>query len=294
MTSPLLIAIVFSLGLAILAFLALPGRQRIRFSEPGSRLNLRERLVNGLREAGIFDQSPSIFLLIGIGLSVVISALLWFLLGNLAYIVFGPLLVYVGFRVFINSRQRRFQTQTYEELIPFLNRISTAVRAGLPIQSAYLQAVEDSQALKPVLSDSAAKISAGAEFIPSLVETIPLLPLRMWATFVRQLELHQEVGGDLAKALQTTTDQLGKMQRLQAETRADFSMQQKQQRLIMGIVGFGIFAMFFLLPGGGERFAATFSSPLGIGMNIFGIGVMVAGVVFLNKQLKDIDRKLNA
>lgn len=292
-TSPAFIAIVFALGLAVLTFLALPGRQRLSLGEP-QEIGYRQRAQNALRSAGIFNQSPSIFFLALAGITAVVAAVLVLLMGKIYFALLAPLLVFIAWHFFLSSRRQRFRERSYQELIPFLNRISTAVQGGVPIQSAYLQAVEDSVALKPALSDSAAKISSGEEFIPALLETIPELPIRMWAVFVRQMELHEQVGGDLRRGLQTTIDQLAKMQRLQAEARADFSIQKKQQQVIVGIVGLGIFFLLFLLPGAGDRLQTTLNSAVGIIMLIAGVIVMIIGIVFLNKQIEDIDRKLNA
>ena len=293
-SNPIVIGILFAVGIAIVSFMALPGKQRLVTFSGGSGLNLKEKLRTALRDAGIFEQSPSIVAMMCSGAAAIISAAAVFYFGPLYYLAAGPVVVAIAFQLYLSGKQRRFMNAAYEELVPFLNRISTAVTAGLPPQRAYLQAVEDSVALRPILSDSAAKMASGGEFVPCLLETIPLFQLRMWATFVRQMELHEQVGGDVARALQTTTNQLTKIQRLQAETRADFSMQEKQQRLIMLIVGFGIFSMFFVLPGGSERLTMTFSSSTGILMSIFGLITMAGGVMYLRKQLKDVEKKLSA
>jgi Flp pilus assembly protein TadB len=291
--NPIIIAVFFAIGLGLLVFLALPGRQRISFGDPQGP-SYRQRIQSSLRQAGLFDYSPSIFFVALAGITTVIAAIIVILLGKIYFALLAPLVVFIGWHFFLSSRRQRFRERSYQELIPFLNRISTAVQGGLPIQSAYLQAVEDSVALKPALADSAAKISSGAEFIPSLVETIPMLPIRMWAIFVRQMELNEQVGGDLRRGLQTTIDQLAKMQRLQAEAQADFSIQKKQQQVIVLIVALGIFSLLFLLPGASERLETTIGSPVGIVMMIIGVAVMIIGIVFLNKQIEDIDRKLNA
>lgn len=292
-SNPIFIAVVFALGLALLTFLALPGRQRLSLGQPGG-MNYRQRMQAALRQAGIFDYSPSLLTVALSGITVVIAALLIILLGKVYFALLAPVIVFGAWHIFLSSRRRRFRERSYQELIPFLNRISTAVQGGVPIQSAYLQAVEESVALKPALIDSAGKISAGAEFIPSLIETIPKLPIRMWAIFVRQMELNEQVGGDLRRSLQTTIDQLSKMQRLQAEARADFSVQRKQQQVILVVIALGVFLILFLLPGSSERLSTTFSSLVGIVVSALGLVAIAAGFLFLNQQIEDIDRKLNA
>jgi len=294
LTSPFILAALFALGLGIIAFFAMPGPQRIRVYDSGSGgPNLGDRLRSSLSGAGIFNKSPSIFTLGLVGASALVGGLLWFFLGAFYYLILGPIVVMAIFFTYLGGAQRRHQKAVYEELVPFLNRISATVTAGQPIQKAYMDGVAESKALRPILSDSAAKMASGGEFVPCLMETLPLINLRSWTTFVRQMELHQTLGGDLETALQSTSNQLSKVQRLQAETRADFAMQEKSQRLIIAIVAFGLFSMFFATPGGAERLASVFGTTMGIVMALASFATMVFGMWFLKKQLKDVEKKLS-
>jgi Flp pilus assembly protein TadB len=192
--------------------------------------------------------------------------------------------------IYVRERRKRFLERASDELVPFLNRIATAVVSGQPAQQAYLDAVEESTWLRDVLEDSAAKISSGERFSHALLETLPLLPLRMWSVFVRQLELYEEVGGDVGRAIEKSVSQVNSMLQLQAEARADYTVQSWQQRIIILIV-LGATLIWGLIDP--SRVSRVISSPVGIGGIVIGLLIIVFGIWFLQKQLKDLERKLS-
>lgn len=292
LVNPITAAFLLALGFAVFYFFALPGDQQIDVTSADSPLNLKERLVRSLRAAGIFEQAPSI-VLVFLALATTILALLLFETTGTLWSVPGAVaLVFFGVQWFLHSRQRAFMSRAHDELIPFLNRISTSVGAGVPLQAAYLQAVEDSNVLKEVLEDSAAKIASGYNFSEALLETLPLLPLRMWAVFVRQMEHYEEVGGDVKSTIQSTVVHINKMLQLQAETRADYAIQAKQQQLIIFILLAGFLGMVFIVPNGKEMFHTLITTTGGIVGLTAGVSIIIFGLWFLNKQLRDVERKM--
>lgn len=276
----------------MLVLLALPGRQRLQLYTPEQQRSLKERMSRALHAAGIFDKAPSLVLIALTLASAILGLLLATILGNVYAFIAGPPIVLVSAHLYLLSRQRSFLKRASDEMIPFLNKIATQVKAGKPAQQAYLDAVEESQVLREILEDSAAKISSGARFSHALLETLPLLPLRMWAVFVRQLELYEEAGGDLTTAIETTVSQVNSMLQLQAEARADYAIQAKQQKLILLIIAGGLAGFFFVIPDGTTRVAQLVTTPFGLIGTLIGVGIMAFGLWFLNKQLRDVERKL--
>ena len=214
------------------------------------------------------------------------------LVGSFWIIILAPILVLISWNIFIRLRQKAFLTRATDELIPFFNRIATGVQAGRPVPQAYVEAVRESNLLREMLDDSAAKITAGATFTDALLETIDTVPLRMWALFVRQLELHDQMGGNLGKALEETISQINEMLQLQAEARADYAAQARQQQIIFIIPLLGLLAFAFLVPGGRELMTPLVTTIPGIIISILGLSVMYAGYWFSGKQLKSIEEKL--
>ena len=292
--SLILIAVIAAMGAGILYFLAVPGRQRLSLlNVAAARQPIGARLQRELKLAGIFDQAPSLFVMAMLVGSAVLATILVVLSGSLVAALFGPVLVFVGTRLYIFRRQRQFMSRAIDELVPFLNQIVAAVSGKVPIQRAYRDAVADATVLKEVLGDSAAKVAAGAPFSATLLETLPDLPLRMWAVFVRQVELFELTGGDLSTGLEKTVTQVNQMLQLQAEARADYAVQAKQQQAIMVILGVTIGGYLFVLPNGGDRIALLFGSFGGLIGFIMGVCVIVGGFWIVTSAIRDIERKIS-
>jgi len=291
-SSPWFISLFLGIAVLILALFVLPGRQRIDVAAAGSKLNMREQTQRALHAAGVFDRAPSIIGLALFGLIVFVGLLLYVFTGSLIYVAFAPFIVLGAAYLNLRGRQRRFLLRANAEMVPFINKVSGLVTAGLPVQTAYVQAVDDSRVLREVLADSAARISAGGNFAEEVVGTISLLPFRMWASFVRQLELYEQVGGQIAKSLEATARQITKMQRLQAEARADFAAQQNQQRIILAIIVLFLFLAVFVMGDGGGAFVRALLSPVGLLMILGGVAMMAAGFIFVNHQMREIEKKV--
>lgn len=287
--SSIAVALIGTAGLAILVLLVLPGRQRLSLASPRTQPGVLQRFRNALVEAGVMEETPALAMFMFFLGSLIAGIFAVLLLSSLLAFVLGPLLVFLFVYTYIRRRQRRFLNKAAEELVPFLNRISTSVTAGKPAQQAYLDAVEESHWLRPILEDSAAQITAGRRFSHALLETLPLLPLRMWAVFVRQLELYEEVGGNVAESIERAVSQVNTMLQLQAEARADYAIQDRQQKIILIIISMGMGYWVLTNP---SRFLAMLSSTPGLVGMFSGIIVMGLGMWFLNKQLRDVERKL--
>jgi Flp pilus assembly protein TadB len=282
-------AISFALGLALLMLHLAPKPYKDVFAKPIAQRTLQEKMRQSLRLAGMFDQTPT-FVLAGLaGVTVVLGFVLTVTFGTPFAAVIAVIVVPAAFHFALMSRQRRFMDRATNELIPFLNRMVTAVKAGKPAQSAYLTAVYESKELRAVLSDSAARISAGTPFRAALIETIPLFPLRMWSVFVRQLEAHDEMGGNLGDAIEGSVSQVNDILQLQAEARADYAAQDRQQKLIavIALAGTAAFALMVDM----SVISVLWTSILGFFVLLIALGVMSFGLWLSRKQLRDFERQ---
>jgi Flp pilus assembly protein TadB len=290
--SPITISVLFGISLLIMLLFVLPGKQRIDIASMQTTVNLREKFKKTLHRAGIFNQAPSIIVWMIVAASVLAGVLIAILAGNVAYFAAGPIFVVGGVYFYIHGKARRHIYNCNTELVPFINKISTSVNAGVPAEKAYVNAVKESKHLKEVLGHSAALVGSGVNFSDALLETIPLLPFRMWANFVRQIELYNQVGGDIKKTLSATVNQLSRMQTLQAEARADFAVQKQQQRAINFIIIGFLLVSLFIVNNGGEQIEKIFGNVLGIVMFTLGVLVMLAGSAFSSKQMRDIEKRI--
>jgi Flp pilus assembly protein TadB len=292
LANPVVISVLLTLGLAILLLFTIPGKQNIGSSVKNKGAGLRERIKKSLHSAGLFDQAPSI---IAIALVAIISitALIFFKFVGWPGIILAIVAVLFSAQMYLIHRQKAFMSRAHDEMVPFLNRIATSVGSGVPAPKAYMQAVEEANVLKEVLEESAAKIATGEKFTNALLETLPLLPLRMWAVFVRQIELYEEVGGDAETTIQATVNQVNQMLQLQAEARADFAAIVFQQRIIILIVVLGLVGLFLVLPNGSEMLMVLLTTPIGIFGLVIGISVILLGLWVVSRSLRDIERKMS-
>lgn len=290
--TPFIAATLIFVGLLVIYLLAIPGSQRIEFGDPAEPTPLGERLQNTLRSAGIFDQAPSLYILAALAATAALAVFLVIYFGNVLAAIPAPFIVFAGIYIYIFNKQRRFLDRAYDEMVPFLNKIATSAAAGKPVQQAYLDAVESSGILKEILSDSAAKIASGAPIGDTLVETIPILPIRMWAVFVRQIELYSETGGDFSGSINKTIKQINEMLQLQAEARADYSAQLRQQQIIFAVPVAMIIIWTFFLPGGASTMKLLVTTGSGLLALFAGLVVLGFGFWFLNKQLRQIQERL--
>jgi Flp pilus assembly protein TadB len=289
--SPTIAAISFSLGLALLALYLAPKPYKDVFAKPVRQRTLQQKIQQSLRLAGIFDRTPTFVMIALVSAVAVTSLVAMVAFGTPIALIFGPVLVPLAFHFALISRQRNFMTRATDELVPFLNRMVTAVKAGKPAQSAYISAVYESKELRSILGDSVARITAGVPFRDALIETIPLFPLRMWSVFVRQLEAHQEMGGNLGQAIEQSVTQVNNILQLQAEARADYAAQDRQQKIValVAVGGTGAFA-FMVDP---SIIAVLWTTVLGVVVLILALTVMAFGLWLSRKQLQDFEKKAN-
>lgn len=239
----------------------------------------------------MFDQAPS-FVLIGLVAASALVGVVFALLASQPLLFVGGPIVVFGYAHFqLLKRQRQFLARASAELVPFLRRIEASVRAGRAAPLAYRQAVLETKTLQRVLMHSADEMAAGATFVEALRGTVHRLPLRMWFVFVRQMEIHEEAGGRLSESLGQTVQQINVMLQLQAQARADYATQARQQNLIVVIV-FGAL-IFFAVAVSPNAVAQLWQTGIGIIASIVGLSLIGGGLWFGRKQLRDIDRRLN-
>lgn len=261
------------------------------FSSQIKTQSLKDKLQRSLRLAGMYDKTPSVMIIGLVGVTTVVGLVVGVITGNPLVALAAIPIVPAGAHYMLMMRQRQFVVRASDEIVPFLNRIATSVKAGRPVPQAYVQAVEESGELKRILAASAAKITSGARFSDAIVETIDALPLRMWSIFVRQVEAFDSGGGDLATGLEKTIKQINMVLQLNSEARADYATQARQQKLIVIIVIGGI--AFFTLSVDPAMMKTLWTTPMGIIGMLVAFAVMGGGMWFSRKQMRDIEKKLN-
>jgi Flp pilus assembly protein TadB len=288
--SGVLAAFLFALGVALMLFYFAPGPLTDAFaSYPERRRSMQENLSRSLRLAGLFSQTPTVVIVALTAVIITTGLVITVVLGSFFGFLIALVLVPAVAHYMLMVRQRDYMNRAADELGPFLNRIATTTKAGRPVQSAYVEAVEESSELKRVLAESAAQMTAGRRFRDALIDTIPLLPFRMWSIFVRQLEAHDEGGGDITSAIEETVTQTNEVLMLHAEARATYAAQARQQKLIAVIAIGGV--AFFILTNGVQTMQVLWTTVAGYFVLALAFAIMGFGFWFSRKQLTDIEKK---
>src|ERR1039458_2772944 len=120
-----------------------PGAMHNAFVEPLRQQKLKERMQRNLRLAGVFDKTPTIVLVALFGAVVVGTVVISVFVGNIIFgFIASVILVPAAASWSLMTRQRNFMNRAADEISPFLNRVASATKAGRPVQSAYIQAVD--------------------------------------------------------------------------------------------------------------------------------------------------------
>lgn len=285
--------LVFCIGVALCLLQFAPAyyRSPIRLLAAHSEESVG-RLKKTLGAAGIFNEAPTFIVVTGVLSAAAIGLIFAALFGNAVFILLGPIVVAIAGFFYLNHKQKAMVKTSGDMLVPFIRHIQSSVLAGTPVPKSYQLAVLDSPpSLRRVLEDSLSEMTTGAPFIEALRRTQERLPLRMWKIFVRQMEIHDESGGDLSKSMSATVEHIDAMvslQKLGQAQYASFAVQQKIALFLGGVV-----CAFFMTRLSYEQLSQLWTNPLGIIGLLFGIGLIAAGFFVSRRALASIRTRIN-
>lgn len=245
------------------------------------------RVHRRLRRAGLLQTTPGFAVVVVATLAGLIALVGTLATGRVMVGAAGAAAVPLAGWFYLTFRERSYLKRASGELVPFLRKIESQVRAGRLPQAAFTQAVEEAGLLRPPLEPAIVQLRLNRPFIEVLRETTTRLPLRSWEQFVRQLEIHAETGGDLAEIITDAVQQINQLIQLQARMRAEFATFAKQQ-LILVVVGIGAFPGLAAMGLLGE----LTGSPAGWGAMAVAALMMILGILYGQRSLRDIEQKL--
>jgi Flp pilus assembly protein TadB len=286
--NPIVPSFLVAFAVGIIALTLTPVRRAIAVDS--RKESAAARMRKSLRLAGMFDAAPT-FVIIGyLFVSLIFGAVMALLLQSPFAFIGAPIIVGFSGHLYLVKRQRTYIKRATTELVPFLNRMSAGVRAGIPASSAYVEAVREAGALKQVLQDSAAEIISGTPFNVALLKTTEKLPLRMWVQFCDAMDAHSRSGGDLAKYLEVVVTQMNEMLAMQAEMRAEYVAYSNQQWSIAGLTS-GVI-LFMLIKLDRHQAALLFTTIPGVIALIAGVGLMLLGIYLGRVAVRNIERRM--
>ncbi len=230
------------------------------------------------------------FSFVAIGLSVLAPTLSSWAQFLLAFVI--ALLAPLSFLGWLRQRQRRFLRQVERVLPDTLGLMANALRAGMGFQQALeLAAQEGLPPLREEFGVVHRAVALGAsleEALKGLLERVPSTELMLVVTAVL---VQQEVGGSLARLLETAAETVRNRLRLRQEIRAETSL----ARLSAVALAFGLPAFVFLLANyatiatGSEPWSAPmFTDPFGQKALVLIIVLEVIGWTWLQRIVDNI------
>jgi Flp pilus assembly protein TadB len=292
-SSAVLLSIVFAAGVALCLLGFAPEYYRSPFrplmrSDAGPLAGFKRRLT----AAGMFDEAPTFIIVIALLGSAVLGLVFAIFLGNSISFILGPTLVGLVGYVYLNRRMKHLIHVTADALVPFIRRVEGSVRVGTPWPAAYREAVQEAPvALRRMLQESLADMATGMPPIEAIAKTEERIPLRTWEIFVRQLEIHDEAGGDLSKGLSATVRHIDTMASLQRQGRAHYSTFASQQKIAF-VLG-GLFIVFMATKMAPDLVHRALTSVVGWIFIIAGCVLVGAGIGLMRNTLNAIEKRIN-
>ncbi|WP_349627161.1 type II secretion system F family protein [Arthrobacter sp. C9C5] len=181
----------------------------------GSGLLSREKLDR----AGLKKQ-PGDYVLMGCALTFV-AAVLGFLLGGPALAAVLTLLTPVGLLVFLSILVSRRRKKFDEQVPDALQMLAGGLRAGHSLLRAVDAAAEENEApMKEELSRVVNETRIGRDLGESFAEVARRTDNEDFASITRAIEIHREVGGDLAQVLDHVGETIRDRNQIRGQVRA--------------------------------------------------------------------------
>lgn len=251
------------------------------------REGLYRRLQIRLRKAGMTRTTPAFFTTVVV-LACAFGWVLLFVLSDSAVVglVAIPVVVFGAYALLI-ARQRSYMKRAALELVPFLRKVEAQTLANQLPQKAMEQAIEESNLIRVALAPCLIELRLQRPFLEVMRESIELLPLRTWATFVRQLEIQAETGGNITEVIADTVEMINGRLQLQARARAEYAGVAKQQWILVGVavLTFPGLAFAGLL----GQLTGSFGGWVAMGA---AAGLMLFGILYGQRALQEIEKRL--
>lgn len=266
-------------------------RQRDSAFKPPSpkRPKFTQRLQRQLRRAGMTDTTPTAFMLVVGGIATMVYAAMTLLIGPFGAIFLVPIVFVVAY-LFLANRQRSYLKRSADEMVPFLRKIQSHVRTGGNAQSAFILAVSETTLIGPAIEPIVVQMKLNSKpFIELLGDSREYMPFRVWSTFVRSMEMHNEVGGALDRTLDDTVKQINTMIRLRATARRYYGPMKTQQYFMVG-AGAATAPISLVLMGG--LFFQMFESFFGWVMFFMGLIIQLFGLFIAQRIIASVEKRI--
>ena len=250
--------------------------QQLRGRGPG--LLSREKLDS----AGLKKQPGDYLLLAGAAAFVV--AVIGFLLGGLMpaflLLVVTPVGLAVLLNVLVSRRRRKFDEQVPDAL----QMLAGGLRAGHSLLRAIDAAAEENEApMKEELSRVVTETRIGRDLGESLLEVARRTANEDFASITRAIEIHREVGGDLAQVLDNVGETIRDRTQLRGQVKALSAEGRMSAIVLMALPIVMFFGLTLFNPLYSKVFLTTFPGFL---MIVAAVVLLAVGGFWLSRLIK--------
>jgi len=250
--------------------------QQLRGRGPG--LLSRERLDS----AGLRKQ-PGDYLLFA-GAATFVAAVIGFLLGGLVpaflLLVMTPVGLLLLLQVLVSRRRRKFAEQVPDAL----QMLAGGLRAGHSLLRAVDAAAEENESpMKEELSRVVNETRIGRDLGESLADVARRTANEDFASITRAIEIHREVGGDLAQVLDNVGETIRDRTQLRGQVKALSAEGRMSALVLMALPIVMFFGLTLFNPLYSKVFLTTFPGFL---MIVTAVVLLAAGGFWLNRLIK--------
>lgn len=250
--------------------------QQLRGRGPG--LLSRERLDS----AGLRKQ-PGDYLLFA-GAAAFVAAVIGFLLGGLVpaflLLVMTPVGLLLLLQVLVSRRRRKFAEQVPDAL----QMLAGGLRAGHSLLRAVDAAAEENESpMKEELSRVVNETRIGRDLGESLADVARRTANEDFASITRAIEIHREVGGDLAQVLDNVGETIRDRTQLRGQVKALSAEGRMSALVLMALPIVMFFGLTLFNPLYSKVFLTTFPGFL---MIVTAVVLLAAGGFWLSRLIK--------
>jgi Flp pilus assembly protein TadB len=282
-----------SLFAAIVLFTLSFGSDNIRNSfriDPQFKQGINKRVEIRLKKAGYLETQPGFFYMVN---AIFIGGvmLILFILTKAIWLplVSIPFVMAISW-FWLNYKERSYLKKAGAEMPAFLSRVLTSVGSGSSPQNAFLESMDKTKLMREALQEEMRDLALNEPMSQVLRRSVDKFPLRTWEQFVRHLIMQIERGGDIEGVLESSVAQIQGLIELQAELTADSAEARREQLLIIFMAVAALFGMNLVM---GGIFFNIFSSFIGWIGFFLGFGMIVLGIWFGQKTVRDIEERLD-
>ncbi|QDW30523.1 type II secretion system protein F [Arthrobacter sp. KBS0702] len=244
----------------------------------GSGLLNREKLDS----AGLKKQ-PGDYLLIA-GAFTFVAVVLGFLLGGILFAVLMLLLAPVGLLLLLNVLVARRRKKFDEQVPDSLQMLAGGLRAGHSLLRSVDAAAEENEApMKEELNRVVNETRIGRDLGESLAEVARRTDNEDFASITRAIEIHREVGGDLAQVLDNVGETIRDRNQLRGQVKALSAEGRMSAVVLMALPIVMFFGLTLFNPLYSKVFLTTFPGFL---MIVAAVVLLAVGGFWLSRLIK--------